>query len=86
MHIGLSPLQSGNNFEATIQDCERAEALGSTPCGLVSTTITRCSTLRHSSGWPLSPAGRGACVWGQESSYCRCITLLLWPKRGPWWI
>src|SRR6266850_2562724 len=28
MHIGLSPLQSGNNFEATIQDCERAEALG----------------------------------------------------------
>jgi len=28
MHIGLSPLQSGNNFEATIQECERAEALG----------------------------------------------------------
>ena len=28
MHIGLSPLQSGSNFEATIQDCERAEALG----------------------------------------------------------
>jgi alkanesulfonate monooxygenase SsuD/methylene tetrahydromethanopterin reductase-like flavin-dependent oxidoreductase (luciferase family) len=28
MHIGLSPLQSGNNFEATIRECERAEALG----------------------------------------------------------
>jgi probable F420-dependent oxidoreductase len=28
MHIGLSPLQSGGNFEATIQECERAEALG----------------------------------------------------------
>ncbi|MGH8071688.1 MAG: LLM class flavin-dependent oxidoreductase [Candidatus Entotheonellia bacterium] len=28
MHIGLSPLQSGNNFEATIQECEHAEALG----------------------------------------------------------
>lgn len=28
MHIGLSPLQSGSNFEATIQECERAEALG----------------------------------------------------------
>jgi probable F420-dependent oxidoreductase len=28
MHIGLSPLQSGNNFETTIQECERAEALG----------------------------------------------------------
>jgi probable F420-dependent oxidoreductase len=28
MHIGLSPLQSGNNFESTMQDCERAEALG----------------------------------------------------------
>jgi probable F420-dependent oxidoreductase len=28
MHIGLSPLQTGSNFEATIQECERAEALG----------------------------------------------------------
>jgi probable F420-dependent oxidoreductase len=28
MHIGLSPLQSGSDFEATIQECERAEALG----------------------------------------------------------
>jgi probable F420-dependent oxidoreductase len=28
MHIGLSPLQSGSNFEATIQECERAETLG----------------------------------------------------------
>jgi probable F420-dependent oxidoreductase len=28
MHVGLSPLQSGSDFEATIQDCERAEALG----------------------------------------------------------
>jgi probable F420-dependent oxidoreductase len=28
MHIGLSPLQSGRNFEATIQECERAEAMG----------------------------------------------------------
>src|SRR5262245_11331525 len=28
MHVGLSPLQSGHNFEATTQDCERAEALG----------------------------------------------------------
>jgi probable F420-dependent oxidoreductase len=28
MHIGLSPLQSGSAFEATIQECERAEALG----------------------------------------------------------
>jgi probable F420-dependent oxidoreductase len=28
MHIGLSPLQTGNNFEATIQECERAEAMG----------------------------------------------------------
>jgi probable F420-dependent oxidoreductase len=28
MHIGLSPLQSGHDFETTLQDCERAEALG----------------------------------------------------------
>jgi hypothetical protein len=28
MHIGLSPPQSGRSFEATIQECERAEALG----------------------------------------------------------
>jgi probable F420-dependent oxidoreductase len=28
MQIGLSPLQSGGNFEETIQECERAEALG----------------------------------------------------------
>ena len=28
MQIGLSPLQSGGNFEATIQECERAESLG----------------------------------------------------------
>ncbi len=28
MHIGLSPLQSGSSFEATIQECEHAEALG----------------------------------------------------------
>jgi probable F420-dependent oxidoreductase len=28
MHIGLSPLQTGSNFEATIQECERAETLG----------------------------------------------------------
>ncbi len=28
MQIGLSPIQSGGNFEATIQECERAEALG----------------------------------------------------------
>jgi probable F420-dependent oxidoreductase len=28
MHIGLSPLQSGDDYEATIQECERAEALG----------------------------------------------------------
>ena len=27
MHVGLSPLQSGSDFESTIQDCERAEAL-----------------------------------------------------------
>src|SRR5262247_816673 len=28
MKIGLSPLQSGGNFEDTIQECERAEAAG----------------------------------------------------------
>lgn len=28
MQIGLSPLQSGDDFEATLQECERAEALG----------------------------------------------------------
>lgn len=28
MQIGLSPLQSGNNFDATIQESERAEAMG----------------------------------------------------------
>jgi probable F420-dependent oxidoreductase len=28
MKIGLSPLQAGGNFEATIQECERAEAAG----------------------------------------------------------
>jgi probable F420-dependent oxidoreductase len=28
MHIGLSPLQTGSNFEATIQECAHAEALG----------------------------------------------------------
>ena len=28
MHVGLSPLQAGGNFENTIQECERAEALG----------------------------------------------------------
>jgi hypothetical protein len=26
--IGLSPLQSGSTFEATVQGCQRAEALG----------------------------------------------------------
>ena len=28
MHFGLSPLQSGGDFEATIAECERAEAAG----------------------------------------------------------
>jgi alkanesulfonate monooxygenase SsuD/methylene tetrahydromethanopterin reductase-like flavin-dependent oxidoreductase (luciferase family) len=28
MHIGLSPLPPGCSFEATTQECERAEALG----------------------------------------------------------
>jgi probable F420-dependent oxidoreductase len=28
MHLGLSPLQSGSTFEATIRECERAEAMG----------------------------------------------------------
>ena len=28
MHVGLSPLQAGGNFEDTLQECERAEALG----------------------------------------------------------
>jgi alkanesulfonate monooxygenase SsuD/methylene tetrahydromethanopterin reductase-like flavin-dependent oxidoreductase (luciferase family) len=26
--IGLSPLQSGSTFEAAVQECQRAEALG----------------------------------------------------------
>jgi alkanesulfonate monooxygenase SsuD/methylene tetrahydromethanopterin reductase-like flavin-dependent oxidoreductase (luciferase family) len=28
MHIGLSPRQTGSTFEATIHECERAEAMG----------------------------------------------------------
>ena len=28
MHVGLSPLQTGSTFEDTLQECERAEALG----------------------------------------------------------
>jgi probable F420-dependent oxidoreductase len=28
MQVGLSPIQSGNNFATTIQECERAEAMG----------------------------------------------------------
>lgn len=28
MHVGLSPLQSGGDFDATIAECERAEAAG----------------------------------------------------------
>lgn len=28
MQVGLSPIQSGNNFEVTIQECEQAETMG----------------------------------------------------------
>lgn len=28
MQVGLSPIQSGNDFKITIQECERAEAMG----------------------------------------------------------
>jgi alkanesulfonate monooxygenase SsuD/methylene tetrahydromethanopterin reductase-like flavin-dependent oxidoreductase (luciferase family) len=74
MHIGLSPLQSSSNFEATIQECERAEALGFDSAWLG-------EHHNHALLYPTPLIGLAAIAsrtrrlrWGRESSCYLCIT------------
>ena len=66
MHIGLSPLQSGNNFEATIQDCECAEALGFDSVWIGEHHNHPLLYPTPLIGLAAIASGRGGCVWGRS--------------------